>query len=130
MHISWNDVDFAIILGFLVIGTQAADKSAMLFANFEQLRIEQVLVSIRKAPAKGFMSFSFASVAAGALTVATGGLAAALLVPIIFHSSVGSFGMGVIDAGVSVRDSYLWKTRRVACRDLVTQFEQLEVLFS
>lgn len=130
MDISWNDVDFAIILGFLVIGTQAADKSAMLFAGFEQLRIKQVLVPRRNMPGKGFMGCWWTSVAAGVLTVATGGLAAPVTGPVIFGSGIAGMGIGVIGMGVQARDSSLWATRRATCRDLATQFEQLGVLFS
>ncbi|KAI8722688.1 hypothetical protein NCS52_00413200 [Fusarium sp. LHS14.1] len=117
MNISWNDVDFAIILGFLTTGPQATQRTKDLFTCFERLRIRQAPDLRFTMSAKRFMASWGVSMAAVAVTFLTGGSAAPITGPVI----VGSW--------VSARDTAMWDRRMACCQDLQRRFPQLEEFF-
>ncbi|RSL92039.1 hypothetical protein CEP52_014059 [Fusarium oligoseptatum] len=129
MNISWNDVDFAIILGFLVTGPQAAPRTMDLFTRFSILRIEQALEARQMVAGNGFMTCWCVGAAAGAVTFLTGGLAAPVTIPLFVGSGVTGMGFGVAGASISARDLNMWKKRIEWCQTLQRRFPQLEGLF-
>lgn len=121
-RISWNDVDFAIILGFLVTGSQAATTSKAIFSHFSQLRIDQALIPRRKA------AFGLSMAALGA-TILTGGLASPITAPLLVSGTLPVVDMA-LDKTLSPRDAAMWQQREDACRKLLGQFHELKAIFS
>ncbi|UPK90794.1 hypothetical protein LCI18_001729 [Fusarium solani-melongenae] len=118
MNISWNDVDFAIILGFLVTGPQAAQRTKNLFIRFSRLRINYLV-------GRGNVVRATPGVAA-ALTAAW---VAAIAGPLFVVGSALAVGSGVDRHGISARDEAMWKRRIEWCKDIQHRFPQLEEFF-
>ena len=115
-NISWNDVDFAILLGLLVTGSRAEEKSKTLFQTLEALRFEQLLVP-RAQLGAGLMT------AMGAMAIlGTGGLAAPFVAPMVLGK------LGASGVRLSQRDQLVWDQRLDATRRLVDKFPQLKPL--
>ena len=115
-NISWNDVDFAILLGLLITGPRAEEKSKTLFQALEALRFEQLLVP-RAQLGAGLMT------AMGAMAIfGTGGLAAPFVGPMVLGN------LGASGAQLSPRDQRVWNQRLDATRRLVDKFPQLKPL--
>ncbi|RSL49689.1 hypothetical protein CEP54_012288 [Fusarium duplospermum] len=105
VNLSWNDVDFAIILGFLVVGPPAARSTTDLFTRFSTLRINQVLGArqmVRENEAVSLWWWMY--------TVA------GTVVPLI----------GLFAALETIK---MWNRRIAYCRVLQRRFPQLEELF-
>lgn len=118
MKISWNDVDFAIILGFLVTGPQAAQRTKNLFIRFSRLRINYLVGRgnvVRATP--------------GVATALTAGLAAAIVGPLFVAGWASAMGSGVDRHGISARDAAMWKRRIEWCQDIQHRFPRLEEFF-
>jgi hypothetical protein len=115
-NISWNDVDFAILLGALVTGPKAAAKCKELFQTMETLRFEQFLVP------RAQMSAGLATAMGAMAILGTGGLAAPFVGPMV----LGKFGAS--GAKISKRDQIIWDQRLDTMRDLGHRFPQLGVL--
>ncbi|RSL45926.1 hypothetical protein CEP53_010548 [Fusarium sp. AF-6] len=127
-NISWNDVDFAIILGFLVTAPQAAQTTKDLFTCFSRLRMEQAQEGRVLVPMKGFFTCWCVCAAAGAVTVLTGGLAAPVTTPLFVGSNVTGMGFGFAGLAIGVRDQNIWEKRIEFFQALQRQFPQLEEL--
>ncbi|KAK4451051.1 hypothetical protein QBC34DRAFT_459627 [Podospora aff. communis PSN243] len=104
-NISWNDVDFAILLGALVVGPKATDKCGDLFQTMETLRLEQFLVP------RAQLSAGFVTAVSAMAILGTGGLAAPFVGPMV----LGKLGSG---AKISRRDQAIWDQRMERGREL------------
>lgn len=129
MNISWNDVDFAIILGFLVTGPRATQSTKDLFASFSRLRINQALAARGDFSRKGFLTCWCVSATAGAVTLLTGGLAAPITGPLFVGGCFSGLGFGFAGDAINARDVKMWKKRIEGCQDLQRRFPQLEGFF-
>ncbi|EFX06567.1 hypothetical protein CMQ_6888 [Grosmannia clavigera kw1407] len=119
--ISWNDVDFAIILGFLVTGPQATTTCKALFSHFSQMRIDQALIPRRND------AFGLSMAALGA-TILTGGLATPITAPMIVGGLLPVMDTGS-DKSLSPRDAAMWQHREASCQRLLSQFHELRSVF-
>ncbi|KAL7922760.1 hypothetical protein ACQKWADRAFT_291308 [Trichoderma austrokoningii] len=107
----WDDVDFAAILAFLVMGPAAATKSAQIYRALCMLRADQAAIPRRDGPILD--SFLIAA--------ATGGLAAPLVLPLMAG--------GLAAAALKSRNNALPEQRRKAYKSLMMQFPELKALF-
>ncbi|EEU37262.1 uncharacterized protein NECHADRAFT_78360 [Fusarium vanettenii 77-13-4] len=129
MKISWNDVDFAIILGFLNTGPQVTQRMKELFACFSRLRINQALAARANLSRKGFLACWCVSATAGAVTFLTGGLAAPITGPLFVGGCFSGLGVGLAGDSILAHDMKMWKRRIEGCQDLQRRFPQLEEIF-
>lgn len=111
MRMLWDDVDFAAILAFLVMGPSTATKSAQIYRALCILRADQAEVSKRGGPT--IDSFLIAA--------ATGGLAAPFVLPLMAG--------GLAAAAMRNRNGALPEHRRKAYKSLMMQFPELKALF-
>jgi hypothetical protein len=109
MRMLWDDVDFAAILGFLVMGPAATTKSIKIYQALCKLRAEQA-----ESPRRGAPTIDPFLIAA-----ATGGLAAPFMLPLM----AGGW------AAMKNRNSAMPEQRRKAYKSLTMQFPELKVLF-
>jgi hypothetical protein len=116
-NISWNDVDFAILLGSLVVGPKAMGRCRELFQAMETLRFEQFLVP------RAQLSAGFVTAVSAMAVLGTGGLAAPFVGPMV----LGKFGAS--GAKISRRDQVIWDQRLDVSRDLGVRFPQLRDFF-
>ncbi|KAK5652318.1 hypothetical protein OQA88_10668 [Cercophora sp. LCS_1] len=116
-NISWNDVDFAIMLGALVAGPKAEQKCRDLFQTMETLRFEQFLVP------RAQLGAGLATAMGAMAILGTGGLAAPFVGPMVLNK------FGASGARISKRDQIIWDQRMDAMRDLGHRLPQLQVLF-
>ncbi|KAF5675792.1 hypothetical protein FHETE_2395 [Fusarium heterosporum] len=107
----WNDIDFAIIFGFLLVGSSSADVCKKLFEQFATGRIEQAQRNKRSQLGAG----------AAILTLLTGGLAAPVTIPMMM-------GAGAAEMTMSKRDRFLWEQRRSMCKELLDRYQQLTAI--
>lgn len=114
--ISWNDIDFAIFLGLLTTGPEAAQISKQLFQTMGTVRLEQILVP-RAQLASGLLT-----VVGAAAVIRTGGLAAPFVGPMV----LGRFGAE--GAKIRKRDQVIWDERVDMLKGLSEKFPQLGVL--
>ncbi|KAK1252384.1 hypothetical protein MKX08_003571 [Trichoderma sp. CBMAI-0020] len=111
MRMLWDDVDFAAILAFLVMGPSAATKSAQIYRALCMLRADQAEVPKRGGPTiESFM-----------IAAATGGLAAPFVLPLMAG--------GLAAAAMRNRNGALPEQRRKAYKSLMLQFPELKALF-
>jgi len=115
-NISWNDIDFALLLGILVVGPKVVEKCKELFQTMETLRFEQFLVP------RAQLSAGLATAMGAMAILGTGGLAAPFLGPMV----LGKFGASV--PRISRRDQVMWDQRLDAMRRLAEEFPQLRAL--
>lgn len=119
-NISWNDVDFAVLLAALVVaGPEAAEKCRGLFRTTETLRLEQMLVP------RAQLGAGLATAVGAMAILGTGGLAAPFVAPMV----LGKFGGGTSTAKIGRRDQLIWDQRRDAMRDLARRFPRLRAVF-
>ncbi|EHK42759.1 hypothetical protein TRIATDRAFT_32766 [Trichoderma atroviride IMI 206040] len=111
MRMLWDDVDFAAILAFLVMGPSTATKSAQIYRALCMLRADQAEVPKRGGPT--IDSFLIAA--------ATGGLAAPFVLPLMAG--------GLAAAAMRNRNGALPEQRRKAYKSLMMQFPELKALF-
>lgn len=111
MRMLWDDVDFAAILAFLVMGPATASKSAQIYRALCMLRADQAEVPRRGGPILD--SFLIAA--------ATGGLAAPFVLPLMAG--------GLAAAAMRGRSDALPEHRRKAYKSLMMQFPELKALF-
>lgn len=123
-NISWNDVDFAILLGALMVVGQedeaATRKCRELFHTMGTVRLEQFLVP------RAQLSAGFATAAGVMAILGTGGLAAPLVGPMM----LGKLGAAVGTGKISRRDRAIWDQRLDKGRDLAIRFPQLRGVVS
>lgn len=112
LRMLWDDVDFAVILGLLVLGPAAATRSVKIYRALCKLRAEQAEVTRRSAP----------SLDPFLIAAATGGLAAPFVLPLM----AGGWAAAV---AMKNRNGAMPEQRRKAYRSLMTQFPELKVLF-
>jgi hypothetical protein len=112
MRMLWDDVDFAAILAFLVMGPSTATKSAQIYRALCMLRADQAEVSKRSGP----------NIEALLVAAATGGLAAPFALPLMAG--------GLAAAAMRNRNAAaLPEHRRKAYKSLMMQFPELGALF-
>ncbi|KAK0639688.1 hypothetical protein B0T16DRAFT_247265 [Cercophora newfieldiana] len=126
-NISWNDVDFAILLGALmVVGPGDDDAEAAtstcreLFYTMGTIRLEQFLVP------RAQLSAGFATAVGVMAILGTGGLAAPLVGPMM----LGKLGAAAGMEKISRRDRVIWDQRLDKSRDLAVRFPQLRGVVS
>lgn len=115
-NISWNDADFAILLGALVTGSKAVEKVRELFQVMETLRLEQFLLP------RAQMSAGLVTAVSAMAILGTGGLAAPFVGPMV----LGKFGAS--GAKISRRDQIIWNERMDTIKHLGDKFPQLREL--
>ncbi|KAL7965757.1 hypothetical protein HDV63DRAFT_217928 [Trichoderma sp. SZMC 28014] len=111
MRMLWDDVDFAAILAFLVMGPSTATKSAQIYRALCMLRADQAEVSKRSGP----------NIEALLVAAATGGLAAPFALPLMAG--------GLAAAAMRNRNAALPEHRRKAYQSLMMQFPETKALF-
>ncbi|PNP39327.1 hypothetical protein TGAMA5MH_08745 [Trichoderma gamsii] len=111
MRMLWDDVDFAAILAFLVMGPSTAAKSAQIYRALCMLRADQAEVSKRGGP----------NIESLLVAAATGGLAAPFVLPLMAG--------GLAAAAMRSRNAALPEQRRKAYKSLMMQFPELKALF-
>lgn len=117
-NISWNDVDFALLLGALATGPKAADRVANLFQIMQDLRLEQFLVP------RAQMSAGLVTAVSAMAILGTGGLAAPFVGPMVLGK------LGASGTRLSRRDQIIWNERMDTMRRLGDRFPQLRGLLS
>jgi hypothetical protein len=129
MNIWWNDVDFALLLGYLIVGQGAATKCKTILEVFCHLREEEVVRPRNEGCVKGrVVSFGVGAVSFMA-TFATGGFLAPVTVPLFLTSCGTVMGCGIAESEIS-RGVMVKRLRRLdAFNDLVGRFPQLNALF-
>ncbi|KAM0187280.1 hypothetical protein ACHAPI_011193 [Fusarium lateritium] len=100
----WNNIDFAIILAFLLVGNSSTDICKKIFDQFTSLRLQE-------AQRNYDLNRSRFGAGAAVLTLLTGGLAAPLTIPMMMGASAAEMTM-------SSRDRYLWEKRTNRCKEL------------
>jgi hypothetical protein len=129
INIWWNDVDFALLLGFLVVGQRAAAKCKSIFKVFRQLREEEVVKPRSEGCGKGSLTcwgiavFSFAAMAV------SGGALAPVTAPLFATACTTGLGCGVAASAIRYGEMKKRCRRFQACRDLVHSFPQLRTIF-
>ncbi|RGP81406.1 hypothetical protein FLONG3_551 [Fusarium longipes] len=108
----WSDVDYAIILAFLLVGKSSADVCKKMFDHFANLRVEH---------AQRNTDLNRSRAGAALLTLLTGGLAAPVTIPMM---------MGAGDAAMtmSANDRYLWGERMNMCKELLDRYKELAAI--
>lgn len=112
MRTLWDDVDFAAILAFLVMGPATATKAAQIYRALCILRAEQA--ESPRAGGPNIESFLMAA--------ATGGLAAPFVLPLM----AGGLAAAAV---MKNRNDALPEQRRKAYKSLMMQFPELKALF-
>lgn len=112
MRMLWDDVDFAAILAFLVMGPSTATKSAQIYRALCMLRADQAEVSKRGGP----------NIESLLVAAATGGLAAPFVLPLMAGGLAAA-------AAMRSRNAALPEQRRKAYKSLMMQFPELKALF-
>ncbi|SPJ77929.1 uncharacterized protein FTOL_06352 [Fusarium torulosum] len=110
----WNNIDFAIILAFLLVGTSSTNICKQIFGHFANLRIQE-------AQRTYDLNRSRFGAGAAVLTLLTGGLAAPLTIPMMMGASAAEMPM-------SSRDRYLWEKRTSRCQELSEKNEALAAI--
>lgn len=108
----WDDVDFAAILAFLVMGPATAAKSAQIYRALCMLRADQVEASKQGGP----------TIDSLLIAAATGGLAAPFVLPLMAGGLAAA-------AMRNQRNAALPEQRRKAYKSLMMQFPELNALF-
>ncbi|KAK0622383.1 hypothetical protein B0T14DRAFT_552844 [Immersiella caudata] len=116
-NISWNDVDFAILLGALTVGPKATEKCRELFQSMGTIRLEQFLIP------RAQLSAGFATAIGAMAILGTGGLAAPFVGPMVLGK------LGKSGVRISRRDQVIWDERLDRGRDLSERFPELQELF-
>jgi hypothetical protein len=129
MNIWWNDVDFAVLLGFLVAGNRAAAKCKSMLNVFHELRYEEVVKPRSEGCVKGFMASWGVAMLSGVVTAASGGLAAPVTVPLFATAWATGMGCGIAGTAISKGEKAKRDRRAQACRDLLSRFPQLRLVF-
>ncbi|KAG9498297.1 hypothetical protein J7337_011194 [Fusarium musae] len=111
VNIYWSDIDFAIILAFLLVGTSSTDICKKLFDQFSNLRVE-------KASRNKELNRTRLGAGAAVLTLLTGGLAAPITIPMMMGAEMTT----------STHDRYLWSERMRMCKELLGRHEKLEAI--
>ena len=124
-NIWWNDVDFALLLAYLVIGARTGTKCTTIMKRFNEMRYKEVIEPRGEACGKVFMACCWLGVVSS--IAATGGLAAPL-VPVI--STVTGFSSIATVLGLGVGGEQRFKQRQEACRNLVKRIPKLKGFFS
>lgn len=108
----WNDVDYAILLSFLLVGKSSTEICKKMFDHFANLRVEY---------AQRNTDLNRSRAGAALLTLLTGGLAAPVTIPMM---------MGAGDAAMtmSANDRYLWGERNNMCKELMARHKELEAI--
>jgi hypothetical protein len=108
----WNDVDYAILFAFLLVGKSSTDICKKMFDHFANLRVEY---------AQRNTDLNRSRAGAALLTLLTGGLAAPVTIPMM---------MGAGDAAMtmSANDRYLWGERMNMCKGLLERYKELAVI--
>ncbi|KAF5026413.1 hypothetical protein F66182_1478 [Fusarium sp. NRRL 66182] len=110
-NIYWNNIDFAIIFGFLLVGASSTEICKKMLDQFASLRIEQAQRNKRSRLGAG----------AAVLTLLTGGLAAPITIPMMM-------GVGATEMTMPKRDRLLWEERTSMCEKLSDRYEQLATI--
>ncbi|KAK5999034.1 hypothetical protein PT974_01421 [Cladobotryum mycophilum] len=129
INMSWNDVDFAIILGLLTTGPRAAKKSKALLDIFNQLRTKQVFSARAQEASKGSLNCWWVGAASGIITVATLGAASPLTVPLFVGSWATGIGYNIAGVTIDQRNRSMLEKRTEACLRLCGRFPQLRGIF-
>ncbi|KAH7150827.1 hypothetical protein DER46DRAFT_613920 [Fusarium sp. MPI-SDFR-AT-0072] len=111
VNIYWSDIDFAIILAFLLVGTSSIEICKTLFDQFSTLRVE-------KASRNKELNRTRLGAGAAVLTLLTGGLAAPITIPMMMGAEMTT----------STHDRYLWGERMRMCKELLGRYKQLEAI--
>ncbi|GKU06848.1 hypothetical protein FLAG1_08028 [Fusarium langsethiae] len=108
----WNDVDYAILFAFLLVGKSSTDICKKMFDHFANLRVEY---------AQRNTDLNRSRAGAALLTLLTGGLAAPVTIPMM---------MGAGDAAMtmSANDRYLWGERMNMCKGLLERYKELAAI--
>ncbi|KAF4340073.1 hypothetical protein FBEOM_6008 [Fusarium beomiforme] len=111
VNIYWNDIDFAIIFAFLLVGTSSIDICKKIFNQFANIRVE-------KASRNKDLNRARLGAGAAVLTLLTGGLAAPITIPMMMGAEMTT----------STHDRYQWGERISMCQELLTRYEQLAAI--
>ncbi|KAF4949948.1 hypothetical protein FGADI_8549 [Fusarium gaditjirri] len=111
VNIYWSDIDFAIILAFLLVGASSVDMCKKLFDQFSNMRVE-------KASRNKELNRTRLGAGAAVLTLLTGGLAAPITIPMMMGAEMTT----------STHDRYLWSERMRMCKELLGSYQQLEAI--
>ncbi|KAI1772032.1 hypothetical protein F4818DRAFT_454229 [Hypoxylon cercidicola] len=126
LNITWNDVEFAIILGLLVVGPPAVEKSKLLFEEFWKLKIRQAFRVRAEVAPKGFLSSWCVGASSAILIIGTGGLAAPIALPFFLGSCATGLGFGVAGCVLDCCHASKFQKRVSACQKLLRRFPQLD----
>ncbi|KAM0248869.1 hypothetical protein ACHAQJ_009268 [Trichoderma viride] len=110
----WDDVDFAVILGFLVMGPGASTKSIKIYRALCKLRAEQAETPRRGAP----------NIDPFLIAAATGGLAAPFVLPLLAGGWAAAMKNRNLNGAAMMPEQ-----RRSAYKSLTMQFPELKALF-
>ncbi|EHK22721.1 uncharacterized protein TRIVIDRAFT_53979 [Trichoderma virens Gv29-8] len=112
MRMHWEDVDFAVIFAFLVMGPALRTRCVQVYRALCKLRSEQAEGSRRGAP----------NIDPLLIAAATGGLAVPFVLPLM--------ASGLVAAAVTKnRNGDMPEQRRKAYRSLMTRFPEVKMLF-
>ncbi|KAI1023699.1 hypothetical protein LB505_011208 [Fusarium chuoi] len=111
INIYWSDIDFAILLAFLLVGTSSTGTCKKLFDQFSSLRVE-------KASRNKELNRTRLGAGAAVLTLLTGGLAAPITIPMMMGAEMTT----------STHDRYLWSERMRMCKQILGRYEKLEAI--
>lgn len=130
MNIWWNDVDFAILLGLLVVGRRAAAKCKIILQTFHRLRYEDIVKPRADRCGAGFVTSWCVGMLSGIVTVATLGAAAPITGPLFVGAWSMGMGCGIAGVAISTGERAKWKRRVQAARDLAARIPQLREVFT
>ncbi|KAK3294453.1 uncharacterized protein B0H64DRAFT_400737 [Chaetomium fimeti] len=129
-NIWWNDADFALALGHLLVGEGEESVCCDIMRRRNMLRKTEVTDRRNKAwernRAGGMGVFAGACV----LTAVTGGAAIAVTGPLMAASFASAAGSRVTAHTLQHSEARLWSRRRAACDKLEERFPRLQQLFA
>jgi hypothetical protein len=130
-NIWWNDADFALVLGYLLVDNDlAASACRDIMRRRDELRRTDVTERRGKAWERNGLAGTGLFAGAFVLTAVTGGAAIAVTGPLMAGSWALAAGSGATAHTLREAESGLWDRRRAACGKLEEQFPRLQQLFA
>lgn len=124
-NIWWNDVDFALLLAYLVVGARTGTKCAAIMKKFDLMRYKEVIEPREVACGKAFTAGWFLGSTGIGLVAAAAGLG--LVLP--FIGATTSFDLAATGVVLGLCEVQSFRRRQEACRNLVQRIPKLNAFF-
>ncbi len=129
-NIWWNDADFALALGYLLVGDGVGSVCQNIMRRRDELRKTEVTERRSEAWERGGLTGAGLFTGAFVLTALTGGAAIPVTGPLMAGSWALAAGSGATRETLRNAELTLWNRRREACGKLEEEFPPLKQLFA